>query len=268
MIVSWDTAGGAVGTWGPGAATGLNGNSLPGAQRPDENAPKSLLKPAEDKGLYSILGANSYVTFNMHHFNVSGKQILKEAWTNLWFEDDATIRVYGILGLNYVQVALLNVPAGTAQDLHYSWDITQPVRVLTVFGHRHAWTTNFSSWVEKPGGENQIIYQSYDWFDEPTYRYDSMTMNPTPAPDKRTDGATTGILMLNPGEKLHFNCHIEFTDQQAAAVNAPSPNSIGTLRFANQAFNAEMCILFGSTAATALTNPAEDTSPLPDFAKK
>ncbi len=268
MIVSWDTASGAVGTWGPGAAVGLNGNSLPGAQRPDENAPKSLQKPNEDKGLYSVMGANPFVTFNMHHFNIAGKPILKEAWTNLWFEEDATTRVYGILGLNYVQVALLNVPAGTTQDLHYSWDITEPIRIVTIFGHRHAWTTNFSSWIEKPGGENQILYQSYDWYDEPTYRYDSMTMNPTPAPDKRMDGATTGVLMVQPGEKLHFNCHIEFTDERAAAVNGPAPNTIGALRFANQAFNAEMCILFGSTAAVRLANPVEDATPLPDFAKR
>jgi hypothetical protein len=158
------------------------------------------------------------------------------------------------------------VPPNTTRDYHYSWNITEPIRLVTVFGHRHAWTTNFSSWVEKPGGELDIIYQSFDWFDEPTYRYDSITQNPVPAPEMRTDGATSGVRMLNAGEKLHFNCHIEFTDERAQAEGAPSPASIGTLGFANQAFTAEMCILFGSTAAVRLPTPAADGSPLPDFA--
>ncbi len=268
MIVS-SNSGMPVHTWGAGSPDGLfGGTSLPGAQRPDENGPKSLEKPAEDDGLYSVLPAKTGVTFNMHHFNASGQVILKEAWTNLWWEENATVRVHGILGLELFQVASLSVPPNTAQDLHYSWNISEPIRLITVFGHRHAWTTNFSSWVEKPGGELDIIYQSYDWFDEPTYRYDSMTQNPVPAPAMRTDGATSGIRMLNPGEKLHFNCHIEFTEERAAAEMAPSPSEVGNLRFANQAFTAEMCILFGSTAAVRLPTPAADASPLPDFAQK
>jgi hypothetical protein len=265
MIVSWDTAGGGE-SWGPGGAVGLGGNGLPGAQRPDENAPKTLTKPDEDKGLYSIMGANPGIIFNMHHFNVSGQEILKEAWTNLWFESDATIRTYGIVGLEFLQVATLNVPPGSTQDYHYSYAIPQDTRVVTLFGHRHAWTTNFTSWVEKPGGQTQIVYQSFNWADEPTYRYDSQAMNPAPAPQALTDGASSGILTLKAGETLHFNCHIEFTDERAADVNGPAPASIGTLRFANQAFNAEMCILFGSTAARSLGTPVSNASPLPDFA--
>jgi hypothetical protein len=94
-----------------------------------------------------------------------------------------------------------------------------------------------------------------------------MTMNPPPAPETRKDGAHSGILMLQAGEKLHFNCHIEFTDERAMKVNSPvTPADVGVLRFANQAFNAEMCILFGSSAATMLPAPTTDSTPLPDFA--
>jgi hypothetical protein len=38
------------------------------------------------------------------------------------------------------------------------------------------------------------------------------------------------------------------------------------LRFANEAFTAEMCILFGSTAAVELAKPVVNSSKLPDFA--
>jgi len=269
MIVSTGEANAQQEVWAPGAPTGLfGGTGLPGAQRPDENTPKSLVKPTEDSGYFVALPAMPSVVFNMHHFNSTMQQTLKESWTNMWWEDDARIPVHGILGLSLLQTFSLNVQAGQTQDYHYSWAITEPIRLLTIFGHRHAWTPNFTSWIEKPGGETEILYQSFDWYDQPTYRYDSMTQNPPPAPEQKIDGGTSGIRMLNPGETFHFNCHITFTDERATAVSAPRmpaeiPNG---LRFANQAFNAEMCILFGSTAAVKLPTPGEDASPLPDFA--
>jgi hypothetical protein len=41
---------------------------------------------------------------------------------------------------------------------------------------------------------------------------------------------------------------------------------IGTLRFANEAYNGEMCINFGNVVG-ALGLPGEDGSAVPDFAK-
>jgi hypothetical protein len=248
-------------------AAGLSAaTALPGSQRPDENRPQSLEKPKEDDGLYRNLPANTKVTFNMHHFNASGKQILKEAWSNLWWETDARSQVYGMRGLDVTQVLTMSIPPGSTQDLHYSWSITTPVRLIEAFGHRHAWTTNFSAWVENSDGKTDIVYQSFEWLDEPTYRYDSITKNPTPAPDNKTDGASSGIRMLMPGQKLHFNCHIEYTQERATTEKAPMPSEIGTLRFANEAFTGEMCILFGSTSVAELPAPIADATPVPPFA--
>jgi hypothetical protein len=254
--------------WGPGSPDGLFGGiSLPGAQRPDENAPKSLEKPAEDIGLYGTLPAGTGVTLNMHHFNSTDSPILKEVWINLWWETDATIPVKGINGLDLFQVATLSIPVGSVMDLHYSAAIAADTRLLTLFGHRHAWTTSFTSWVETTSGQTELLYQSFDWFDEPTYRYDSVTQNPVADKATVTDGAYSGIRILKAGERLHYNCHITYNDARAATVNSPqSPAQMGTLRFANQAFTAEMCILFGSSAQNSLTGWAADVSPLPDFA--
>jgi len=128
--------------------------------------------------------------------------------------------------------------------------------------------TNFSAWIEQPDGKLDVLYQSYHWLDEPTYRYDSVTMNPAPAPpEQRMDSAFSGILKTKPGTKLHFNCHIEYTDARADSEGAPKPAEIGTLHFANEAFTAEMCILFGQTTGSMLIGPSVDTSPLPAFAK-
>jgi len=264
MIVSSEMSG-TMEAWSAGGP-GLAALQLPGAQRPDENSPKSMDKPMEDKGLYNRLPANAPVMFNMHHFNASGQTILKEAWTNLWWESDATIELKPIFGLELSQTASLAVQPGQTVDLHYSWNITRPFRWVTAFGHRHAWTTNFSAWLENPDGKLDIIYQSLNWMDEPTYRYDSVTMNPVPAAAQRTDGAASGVVMVKAGQKLHFNCHIEYTDERAAKENAPKPGEIGTLRFANEAFTAEMCILFGSTTDVQLIGPSKNTTPLPEFA--
>jgi len=257
-------------TWGPGSPAGLSsGTGLPGAQRPDENNPKSLDKPAEDAGYYGVMPGNTGVTFDMHHFNATDGDILKEAWTNVWFEEDATKEVKGLRGLDFLQaLGGLSVPPGDTQDYHYEMSAGQRVRIVTLFGHRHAWTTNFSAWIVKPGGATEVMYQSFDWYDEPTYRYDSLTTNPVPDHTTFTDGAATGVRWLEPGEVLHFNCRIQYTDARADAVNSPvTPQENGTLGFANEAFTAEMCILFGQTAeGPPLTAVAPGTGSLPDFA--
>lgn len=245
---------------------GLTGRTLAGAQRPAEDRPSALMQPPEDEGHFRHFPASPPITFNMHHFNAAGKPILKEAWTNVWWAESPKSEVYQMNGLDVSQVFLMAIPPGETQDLHYSSTIVTPTRLVEAFGHRHAWTTNFSAWVEMPDGSTEIVYQSFDWLEEPTYRYDSLTQNPKPNPEARTDGAISGVKMMMPGQKLHFNCHIEFTNERAASEGAPTPQEVGTLRFANEAFTAEMCILFGFTAGSELPLPVADASPLPAFA--
>jgi hypothetical protein len=263
MIVYSGPSSAAQEVWGPGGPQLGGDNRVPGAQRPDQNTPVTLEKPAEDAGLYSRFPAMPSVTYNMHHFNSTDEMILRENWTNLWWEtEDATTELLPISGID---IGII-VSAGDTVDLHNVYQISQPTRVVDLFGHRHVWTPNFSAWVER-GGETELIYQSFDWFDQPTYRYDSIAQNPAPAPDARTDGAKSGQLVLQPGESLHFNCHIAFTEQRAQATGAPSPSSIGVLRFANEAFTGEMCILFGTTAGVRVPAMARSGSPPRDFAQ-
>jgi len=268
MIVSSSAMASQTNVWGPGGADGLfNGNGIPGAQRPDENAPQSFEKPAEDEGLYRELIANPVVNYNMHHFNSTDKTILKEAWQNLWWEDNAKTKINAISGLPILQAVGTFAQPGQIVDMHYASTVATPTRVLGLFGHRHAWTTNFTAWVERSGKQPEIVYQSFDWFDEPTFTYNSEVKNPAPNTEARSDGAFSGILMLNPGDKLHFNCHIEYTDARAVEENSPvKPAQNGPLRFANEAYNAEMCILFGASVGD--NGVMEQLGPPPDFAKR
>ena len=267
MIVTAGGGGGQTEVWGPGAPGFLSGKNVPGAQRPDENNPKTIAKPPEDEGLFARIPANPSITFNLHHFNATSDVILKEMWTNLWWETDTKTEMLDMFGLEFGQTSTLStVKPGDVVDLHYSWNVNAPFRIVSLFGHRHVWTTTFAAWVEE-GGNNTIIYDSMDWFDEPTYRYDSLTKNPEAVPAMKVDGAYSGQLTVKAGSKLHFNCHIEYTDARAAEEKAPMPATIGNLKFANEAFTAEMCILFGTTTGTMLLAPDANSSPVPDFAK-
>jgi hypothetical protein len=247
-------------------ASGALAGVLGGQQRPDDNTPVTLEKPEEDAGLFLIWPVSPSVLFNMHHFNVWDQEVLKEGWANVWWEDDAETVITWFMGLDFTQVLTLSVQPGESTDLHYAWPVTTSTRLVRTFGHRHVWTSNFSSWIERSTGETELLYQSFDWFDMPTYRYDSKVQNPPLNPEGRTDGAASGVIMMEPGDELHFNCHVEFTPERAAEQNAPMPSEIGRLRFANEAFAGEMCIQFGNTTGTGLGYPLVSSDPPPDFA--
>jgi hypothetical protein len=197
--------------WIPGVGEALPGfldpNSgstvgiLGGEQRPDDNTPFSLNKPPEDEGYYLTFPVDPAVIFNVHHFNAMDKPLLREAWNNIWWETDTRTQVSWYMGLDFTQVASLSLSPGQIADFHYAWDVPGDVRLVRMFGHRHFWTTNLTAWIEHAGGQNEIVYQSFDWYDMPTFRYDSVVMNPTVNTDARTDGAPSGIVMLKSGER-------------------------------------------------------------------
>lgn len=266
MIVS-TVESGATFVWGPASPDGLfTGTGIPGAQRPDDNLPQSRFAPEEDVGLFREVAANATVQYNMHHFNSTDRTILKEAWQNLWWAQAPTTRINQINGLDVLQAVGTFAQPGQIVDMHYSIAALDDLRVLGLFGHRHAWTTNFSAWVESSGQEPTILYQSFDWYDEPTFNYSSEIENPMPVAATRTDGGHTGFVNLKQGDTLHFNCHIEYTDERAQEAGSPvTPMQNGPLRFANQAYNAEMCILFGE--AVGNYGPTTQVGAPPEFAR-
>ena len=77
------------------------------------------------------------------------------------------------------------------------------------------------------------------------------------------------MVVLEPGDELHFSCPVAFTDERAAEVGSMrSASEIGTLRFANEAFDAEMCILAGHVARAVIPEiPEIGSDAVPDFAR-
>jgi hypothetical protein len=82
-----------------------------------------------------------------------------------------------------------NIPAGKIVDEAGSFRATTETRMLTMSGHRHAWTTRVNAWVVRADGTTEEVYDSFDWRAPPTYGYDSTTQNPTADPENQVDGA-------------------------------------------------------------------------------
>lgn len=94
-----------------------------------------------------------------------------------------------------------------------------PIRLLRVFGHQHFWTTNFTAWIERANStEPEVIYQSFDWEDMPTFRYDSVAMNRPPDPELEIDGAVSGICG---GPAVAARCFASSRTRRAPARRLP-----------------------------------------------
>jgi hypothetical protein len=215
------------------------------SQRPNTNRPTASLEiPAEDDGLGLPIDANQGILLDVHHFNTDHVAILREVWLNTWWVDGPVEHAV----IDQPLLAPVNVPPGELTDLDGVFAPTEDTRVISMIGHRHAWTRRLNAWVHRADGTEEAVYDSYDWLDVPAYAYDSVSTNPLPNPDLQKDGASTGILVVRVGDELHFTCHVDTTPARASELGVAVPDHV--LVFGNKAFDAEMCIL------NAMTTPA------------
>jgi hypothetical protein len=108
-------------------------------------------------------------------------------------------------------------------------------RVVSLFGHAHSHNKRFVVNYDKADGTSEVIYDSYDGAEAPTYVYNSLVQIPVADPVARRSGGRSGLLTLAPGEQLSFHCDV---------VNDTDVTFHGT----NEVFNDEMCHLFGAVA--------------------
>lgn len=210
------------------------GTGFGGSQRTDTDRPQGTLEvPAENQGIGGEITARQQFRFNLHHMNRFEQTILREVWMNVWYmrPEEVTKPMQGMTILG--NPADVRIPDGQHRLLHYKSTVTGNPRVITLLGHRHANTDRFGIWIEKKSGQRISAYESFEYADMPVYQYDSVSQNPAPDIEKRQDGGHTGVLLLDEGDELHFVCDIN--------------NQSGvTLRFVNELFTGEMCIVFGS----------------------
>lgn len=58
--------------------------------------------------------------------------------------------------------AAMAIKPGEHTTLHYTCDIQEDGRVLTMYGHRHAHNVRFSSWRTRDGVQD-LVYQGFNW---------------------------------------------------------------------------------------------------------
>jgi hypothetical protein len=225
---------------------GRLGSDLVFAQDVYSDIPQNTLEPSlEEDGIGIELTPNSGITFNLHHLNTGDAPLLRENWINAWYipREEVTRPLLGV----HVDIPV-DYPIGVELDNEGVVRVTAETQVLSLLGHRHAWTTRFHAWVVRASGEEELIYDSYDWHDMPAFAYNSVAENPKPG--KGVDGASTGPLVLHPGDEVHFNCHVATTDERAIRLGVPLPKE--PLKWDNRAFAGEMCLLTGQTTGAAL----------------
>lgn len=207
--------------------------ALPGSQTPKQEYPGTELAP-EDAGLARFLPEGAMAVFNMHYVNTNGdKPVLREAWVNVYRKDEAQV-TDKLQGIFMVGDLAVNVPPGTRANTHLAFTpaLTEPIRIFQVAGHSHAHAETFTAWVTH-AGDKQQIYKSFNWEEPLDLTLNTVVKNPAVDEAAKRDGGISGTYLLQPGDKVEWEC----------AVNNTTPNP---LRFANEAFTAEMCMLVGS----------------------
>jgi hypothetical protein len=192
-----------------------------------DNPPGGKAAP-ENEGVGASLPGDSSLCINLHAYNFTERPQLRELWINVYFVDakDVTQETEAI---GIVAGLGLSVPPGANRTLTYRQTFDAPGRIVQLFGHRHMWTPRFAVWLN-----DELIYDSWSWQESVTFNYDSITQNPAPTPESRTDGAASGTRPVRAGDRLAFSCFIE-------------NDSDRTLTWRNELREGEMCNLWGST---------------------
>jgi hypothetical protein len=119
-------------------------------------------------------------------------------------------------------------------------DSAGEIRVVDLFGHVHAHGVRVSAWTASsapPNDSRTLIYESFNWAELDLVRYDSVTQNPAPDPAIAQGGGYSGNVILQPGDRLDYECEIHNTSDI-------------TLHYAARTYRAEMCSMFGTFLAT------------------
>jgi hypothetical protein len=208
----------------------LGGTETPAIDERADPAP-------ENAGLAVKLPANSQAVLNFHVINTSAKPILREAWLNYFYMDQADVK--GYRGNVFLTGGLgFQITPGTHKTYTYACSPDRPTRILSLAAHMHVHATRMSAW-KVTGGQPSLVYETYNW-DTPTQlRYDSVHQNTMPDRTKQIPGGSTGQMILQPTDTLQWECEVNNTSDV-------------TLTFRNEVYTGEMCIMTGEMV------PADD----------
>jgi hypothetical protein len=171
-----------------------------------------------------------------HAINSTDKALLQEVWVNFWYVDPAKVTETTNLLYDPGAIDATVAPHADVVVGPYECDINQPGRLISMFGHVHANDVRFSAWRTR-AGKKELIYESYKWEEPLWLEFTSLAKNPPLDPMGMQDGGWSGVLDLQPGDTLGWECH-EVNQQDTA------------LRFTNETYEGMMCIIIGDLVGT------------------
>jgi hypothetical protein len=137
------------------------------------------------------------------------------------------LRVRGMGGFGWNETP---IEPGTDKVYQYECPVTGNGRILELLGHYHAHGVRFTASIKRKAGNMEKIFEMYDYEDPAGFAYNSVTTNPPFSAN--TAGAFSGILEVQAGDVLAWECHI---------IN----DSDTPLRYTNEVKTGEMCNLWG-----------------------
>ncbi|HKU36887.1 MAG TPA: hypothetical protein VJR89_02035 [Polyangiales bacterium] len=194
-----------------------------------EDNPKDGVIAPENAGVGIALEPHTPLIVDVHSINTSDRPALREIWVNFWYRDpeDVTEPVEELAQPGDTNLAI--PPRADTMLGPYRCAVWGEGRMLWMYGHRHANNQRFSAWRIR-GEERLLIYEAYDWEDPLLLEFSSNVTNPTVDRERGIEGGHSGVLDLRPGDFLEWECHV---------INKTD----GVLRFTNENFTGEMCIL-------------------------
>jgi hypothetical protein len=211
-------------------------DTLPGASRPYHA--RSVVAP-ENEHVGRMIPPHAAAQADMHYFNFTDKDILREFWVNIYFvpKEQITIESKQIRGMGGTGWSRNPIAPGTDMVYQYSCPITGDGRILQLLGHYHSHGQRFTGYIRHASGDRDKVFEMYDYQDPRTFDYNTVTTNPDFSESEA--GAFSGMLDVKSGDALDWECHI---------VN----DSMVGLTYTNMVKTGEMCNIWGQSIGTTI----------------
>jgi hypothetical protein len=212
-----------------------NGRRLSGSDVNQDHPVGGITAP-ENAGIGIPLAAHAPISVDHHAINTTDEALLQEVWVNFWYVDPAKVTQSTTLLYDPGAIDIDIAPHADVVLGPYECDIKTAGRLISMFGHVHANDVRFSAWRTRAGNRD-LIYEAHHWQEPLWLEFTSLAKNPVADSTKLFDGGWTGIVDLQPGDTLAWECH-EVNTQDTA------------LRFTNQTYAGAMCIIIGDLVGT------------------
>lgn len=223
-------------TTGESTVSGFDGGRRIGTANTSLDFPRGGEIPPEDQGVGIPISAHSSINVSLHAINVFEEPEIREIWVNFWYRDPAEVTEPAEQIFEIGDATFAIQPNEETTLGPYTCEIENDGRMLWLYGHRHANNERFTVWRTR-GTQRDLIYEGYDWEEPLLLEYNSITENPPVNRDLGLEGGWSGILDLQAGDKLEWECFV-------------ANHTTSILRFTNNTYTGEMCIVDAEAVGT------------------